>query len=102
MPTRATDRQDVETARRAHRLLTAAAITLAAVGAPIFMQGAVALANELAPPTRSTVASPIEALLTFILSAAPLVLAWLAWRKTQRFRSSLDQELWVAPREPSS
>lgn len=98
----ATDHENIEIARRNYRLLVGAAVTLAAVGAPVFMQGAVALATRLTAPVPATDHTPAEALGLFALSALPLVLAWLAWRGTQHFRRALDQEVWTAPREHSS
>jgi hypothetical protein len=67
------------------------AITLALIGAPVFMQGAVALATDLAPPSDSVGGSAFGGLLIFALSGLPMVLSWLAWRRTEDFRRFLDQ-----------
>jgi hypothetical protein len=98
----AKDRDGVETARRNYRLLVGAAVTLAAVGAPIFMQGAVSLAMWFSAPIHPAYDTPAEALGVFALSALPLMLAGLAWRGTQHFHRFLDQETLTAPPGHSS
>lgn len=101
LPMSAARSEITETARRNYRLLVGAAVTMAAVGAPVFMQGAVGLATWLAAPVHPAGDSPAEALGAFALSALPLLLAWLAWRGTQYFRRYLDRETWAPPREHS-
>jgi len=66
-----------------------AAVTLAAVGAPLLMQGVVALVSGFSDSMGHPVARGVG---LFSLSALPMVLAWLAWRRTQDFQRFLDDE----------
>lgn len=82
------DREDIEYFRRWHRLLSGSAVALAAVGAPLLMQGAVALADRFS--SFSADSSALISVLLFGLSATPMALAALAWRRSQDFRRYID------------
>jgi hypothetical protein len=77
--------EDVDHVRRSYRFMFLAAVTLAAVGAPLLMQGVVALVSGFSDSMGRGVG-------LFSLSALPMVLAWLAWRRTQDFQRFLDDE----------
>jgi hypothetical protein len=79
---------DVEYFRRWYRLLFGSAVALAAVGAPLLMQGAVALADGFSSASTGTAA--LTSILLFGLSATPMALAALAWRRSQDFRRLID------------
>jgi hypothetical protein len=84
----AANREDIEYFRHWYRLMFGSALALAAVGAPLLMQGAVALADGFssAPPGPSALTS----IVLFGLSATPMALAALAWRRSQYFRRFID------------
>jgi hypothetical protein len=67
-----------------------AAVGLAVVGAPLLMQGVVALVSGFSDSIDHPV---VRSLGIFSLSTLPMVLAWLAWRRTQDFQRFLDQEM---------
>jgi hypothetical protein len=73
-------------------LTFAAAVFLAAIGAPLLMQGTVAFVSALANPQPGG-SSPLQALLLFALSTVPMALAWFAWRRTQEFQSDIDEQV---------
>ena len=77
--------------RRSYRILLASSIFLAAIGAPILMQGAVVFAQSLTPSAGGS-SSILYGFLIFALSATPLVLAGYAWKRTQGFMDVLDDE----------
>jgi hypothetical protein len=83
--------KDVTRVRRAYRGAFAASVCLAAIGAPILMQGAVALVTGVTRP-ESAAGGLMHGLLLFGLSAIPMILAALAWRRTQSFQATLDEE----------
>jgi hypothetical protein len=82
------DHKDIEYFRRWYRLLFGSAVALAAVGAPLLMQGAVALADGFSPS--SSGASALNSILLFCLSGTPMALAALAWCRSQDFRRVID------------
>jgi hypothetical protein len=78
--------------RRAYRATFAAAVCLAAIGAPTFMQGFVLFVEYLL--TKSAGASDLlRGLAALGVGAVPMVLAGLAWRQTQAFAQALEDEL---------
>jgi hypothetical protein len=68
---------------RTYRLLFATAVALAAVGAPLFMTGAVELAGGFS--NSANAASFATHLLVFGGYALPMLLAWIAWRVVRGF-----------------
>ena len=88
----AADNKDIAQIRRAYRATFAASVCLAAIGAPLLMQGAVALVRGLIQ-ARDAAGSLMPALLFFALSTVPMTLAALAWRRTQEFQAKIDQEV---------
>jgi hypothetical protein len=73
-------------------MLLAVSILLAAVGAPILMQGAVILAQSLTRVPAGTPASALSGLGIFALSATPLGLAGYTWRRTHGFQDIGDDD----------
>jgi hypothetical protein len=84
------ERKDAAHIRRSYRMMFAAAVCLAAIGAPLLMQGAVVLVMGIASPHSSTF-SPVQAIMLFGLSALPMALAWLAWRRAQGYQAELGE-----------
>lgn len=83
--TREPIREDQGRMRRSYRLLLAVSIFLAAIGAPILMQGAVVFAHSVSE-------APGEALwgfAIFALSATPLALAGYTWKRTHGFQDDV-------------
>lgn len=76
---------------RTYRLLFATAVALAAVGAPLFMTGAVALTEGLSESTGA--ASFMRHLAVFAAYALPMVFAWVAWRVARRFEHAFGAHL---------
>jgi uncharacterized membrane protein len=86
MPT--DNREDVDHMRRSYRLAFFVAVALAVVGAPLLMQGVVALVTGFS----DSIGHPaVEGIALFSLSALPMLGAWFAWRRTQNFQRFLDQ-----------
>jgi hypothetical protein len=83
--------RESEKLRRAYRTSFAASVCLAAIGAPLLMQGTVTLVRSLtAAPAAS---SPVHGFGLFLLSAMPMALAGLTWRRTRIFQDSLGEDL---------
>ena len=72
---------------RSYRLLLVSAVSLALIGAPVFMQGAVTLAQAAAAADRGTWSG---ALAMFAVCSTPLALAGFAWRRTLDCRRAMD------------
>ena len=68
-----------------------ASVCLAAIGAPLLMQGAVALVSGLTGAQPATHTSAVHGIVIFVLSGVPMVLAWIAWRRTQQFRQDTER-----------
>jgi hypothetical protein len=85
------EQRDIARIRRVYRTTFAASVCLAAIGAPIFMQGTVALALGIAHPEPSH-GSLIRGVLLFGLSLIPIALAAVAWKLTQTYQQTLDKE----------
>lgn len=83
------EQKDIARIRRVYRTAFAASVCLAVIGAPVFMQGTVALAIGIARPEASH-ASLIRGVVLFGLSVLPMALAALAWRLTQTYQQTLD------------
>lgn len=81
-------REDMDHLRRSYRFAFFAAVILATVGAPLLMQGVVALVSGFSESIGRPV---IESLGLFSLSALPMVGAWFAWRRTQDFERFLAE-----------
>jgi len=75
--------------RRIYRALLASSIFLAAIGAPILMQGTVVFARTLWGGENG---SALQGVLILAASATPLALAGFAWKRTQDFSEMLDDE----------
>ncbi|HEY5541370.1 MAG TPA: hypothetical protein VIL41_07950 [Coriobacteriia bacterium] len=73
-------------------MLFAATIFLAAIGAPLFMQGAVAFAHSLSGTAAGSVPSAVYGFGVLTLSSTPLALAGYTWKRTQGFLEVLDDE----------
>lgn len=56
------------------------------------MQGVVALVASFEGPSAMSGGSITRGLGLFALSALPMTLAWLAWRRTQVFQRFIDLE----------
>jgi hypothetical protein len=69
-----------------------ASVCLAAVGAPLLMQGVVALVASFEGQSAMSGGSIAWGFVLFALSAVPMALAWLAWRRTQVFQRFIDLE----------
>jgi hypothetical protein len=76
---------------RTYRLVFATAVALAAIGAPLFMTGAVELAGGLSNSTDTT--SLAAHLLVFAGYALPMLLAWAAWRIVRDFEHAFGVHL---------
>ena len=83
--------KDTAALRRTYRLAFASSVCLAAVGAPLLMEGTVSFVNALAKPDAPD-GGLVRGLLLLGVSAIPMLLAWLAWRQTQGLQQSIDQE----------
>ena len=86
------DRDSSERARRSYRRLLAASIFLAAIGAPILMQGAVFFAQSLSHAASGAPSTALWGLGVFALSSTPLGLAGYTWRRTHGFQELIDLE----------
>ena len=84
------EEKDLSRIRRAYRLTFAASVCLAAIGAPVLMQGTVALVEGITHPQPGEGAM-IQGLVVFCLSGIPMMLAWFAWRRTKIFLRELDE-----------
>jgi hypothetical protein len=79
--------------RRSYRALLAASIVLAAVGAPIFMRGAVVFAQSVSgSPTVGAPSHALWGLGVFALSATPIGLAGYTWKRTHGFQEDIDDK----------
>lgn len=76
---------------RTYRLLFGTAVALAAIGAPLFMTGAVALAAGIPDPTDP--ASFVRQLVIFAAYALPMLSAWIAWAAARRFEHAFGAHL---------
>jgi hypothetical protein len=84
-PPRLHDEDDEARAWRSQRRLFSATILLAAIGAPLFMQGAVIFTQSITRiPTGPS--SALWGLGVFALSATPLGLAAYTWRRHHGFQ----------------
>ena len=72
---------------RSYRLLLVASVSLAVIGAPVFMHGAVTLAQAVAA---AQPAGWSGAIVTFALCSTPLALAGVAWRRTEICRRAME------------
>jgi hypothetical protein len=70
-----------------------ASVCLAAIGAPLLMQGAVALVSGLTGAPHATLSSAAQGIAIFVLSGVPMVLAWVAWRRTQQFQQHMERHM---------
>jgi hypothetical protein len=77
---------------RSYRFMFSASVCLAAIGAPLLMQGVVALVAGFEGPNAMSGGSIGRGLALFALSALPMTFAWLAWRRTQLFQQFIDLE----------
>ena len=76
---------------RSYRVLFAISIFLAALGAPLLMQGTVMFASALAAGAASDIGALARGAGLLALSASPLVLASYTWRRTQSIQDLLDE-----------
>jgi hypothetical protein len=76
---------------RTYRLVFATAVALAAIGAPLFMTGAVGLAGGLSNSANTT--SLAAHLLVFAGYALPMLLAWVAWGIVRDFEHAFGVHL---------
>jgi hypothetical protein len=86
------NRDDKGRLRRSYRALFAATIILAAIGAPLFMQGSVTFAQSMSRASNGGSPSVFYGAGIFALSATPLGLAGYTWKRTQGFREVLDDD----------
>jgi hypothetical protein len=77
---------------RSYRFMFSASVSLAAIGAPLLMQGVVALVASFENQSATSGGSLVRGFVLFTLSAVPMTLAWLAWRRTQQFQRFIDLE----------
>jgi hypothetical protein len=83
---------DATQLHRSYRFMFSASVCLAAIGAPLLMQGVVALVASFEGQGTTSGGSITHGFVLFALSAVPMTLAWLAWRRTQEFQRSIDLE----------
>jgi hypothetical protein len=86
------NRDDSKRMQRTYRMLLAASIILAAIGAPLLMQGAVFFTQTLTHVPDGTQPSVLWALGVFALSSTPLGLAGYTWRRIRGFQDIPDRE----------
>jgi len=92
LPTQPPTREfDAERLRRSYRFMFSASVCLAAIGAPLLMQGAVALVGSLTGAQHATLSSAVHGIVLFVLSGVPMVLAGVAWRRTQQFQEYMER-----------
>jgi len=68
-----------------------ASVCLAAIGAPLLMQGTVALVDSFSGAQRASFNSAVHGVAVFALSSVPMLLAWVAWRRTQVFQEHIER-----------
>ena len=92
MPTQPPTKEfDAEKLRRSYRFMFSASVCLAAIGAPLLMQGVVALVDSVSGSQRATLSSVVQGVAVFVLSSVPMLLAWVAWKRTQQFQEHLER-----------
>ena len=78
-------------AQRTYRIFFALSVTLAVLGAPLFMHGAVALVQSLVGGAAGGPSSLRDGALQFVVSSLPLVVAGYTWHRTQELQSIIDE-----------
>ena len=55
------------------------------------MQGTVALVDSFSGVRRASLNSAVQGVAVFALSSVPMLLAWVAWRRTQEFQEHIER-----------